>query len=71
MSKAERAKFIRSMVARLAARLKEQPGDAAGWRRLARAYSVLGEPEKAAEAEARAKQIEAASKGGRSPGKSP
>lgn len=70
MSQAEREKFIRSMVARLAARLKEQPGDAAGWRRLARAYGVLGEAEKAAEAERRAKQIEAAGKGASSPEKS-
>jgi len=58
MSAAERAKFIRAMVARLAAKLEAEPGDAAGWRRLARAYRVLGEPEKAAEAEARARQIE-------------
>ena len=67
MSEAERAKFIRSMVARLAARLKEQPGDAAGWRRLARAYRVLGETEKANQAESRAKQIEAGGTGAGSP----
>lgn len=70
MSEAERAKFIRSMVARLAARLKEQPGDAAGWRRLARAYSVLGETEKANQAKRRAEQIEAAGTGATSPEKS-
>ena len=58
MSEDDRAEFIRSMVARLAARLEEQPGDAAGWRRLARAYGVLGEPEKAAAAAHRANEIE-------------
>jgi cytochrome c-type biogenesis protein CcmH len=36
-----------AMTAGLAARLKEQPHDAAGWRRLVRAYSVLGEKAKA------------------------
>ena len=33
----------RAMVAGLAARLKDNPDDAAGWQRLIRAYSVLGE----------------------------
>lgn len=32
---------IQTMVARLAARLKEQPADAAGWRMLARSYETL------------------------------
>lgn len=32
---------IQAMVARLAARLKEQPADAAGWRMLARSYETL------------------------------
>ena len=47
---------IGAMVARLAARLKSQPGDPAGWQRLIRAYSVLGEigEAKAALADARA-----------------
>ena len=34
----------RKMVAMLAARLKADPGDADGWQRLIRAYSVLGQP---------------------------
>ena len=35
------------MVARLAARLKADPNDAPGWRRLIRAYTVLGQTDKA------------------------
>jgi cytochrome c-type biogenesis protein CcmH len=35
------------MVARLAARLKAQPNDPAGWQRLIRSYSVLGQKDKA------------------------
>lgn len=38
---------IHAMVAGLAARLKTHPGDADGWRRLVRAYAVLGEKDKA------------------------
>jgi cytochrome c-type biogenesis protein CcmH len=38
---------ISAMVAGLAARLKANPGDGAGWQRLIRAYAVLGEKEKA------------------------
>ena len=33
----------RAMVASLAARLKSDPNDAAGWQRLIRAYAVLGQ----------------------------
>lgn len=47
MSPEERAAFVQSMVDRLAERLKEQPRDEEGWLRLARAYGVQGEPEKA------------------------
>ncbi len=50
MSSGERQEFIRSMVARLADRLAENPADPDGWLRLARAYLVLGEPDKAKEA---------------------
>jgi cytochrome c-type biogenesis protein CcmH len=39
--------MIRAMVARLAARMEKSPDDVAGWQRLARAYNVLGEKEKA------------------------
>ncbi|HIJ63256.1 MAG TPA: c-type cytochrome biogenesis protein CcmI [Rhodospirillaceae bacterium] len=42
----ERLKTIRSMVAGLAARLEQSPEDFDGWMRLARAYKVLGEPDK-------------------------
>jgi len=46
----------RQMVAQLAARLKADPNDALGWVRLMRAYSVLGETEKAKEALATARK---------------
>jgi cytochrome c-type biogenesis protein CcmH len=42
------------MVDRLAARLEQNPNDKEGWIRLAHAYDVLGETEKAAAARARA-----------------
>ncbi|MEE9316906.1 MAG: c-type cytochrome biogenesis protein CcmI [Rhodospirillales bacterium] len=54
MSAADRNQMIRTMVQRLADRLKENPDDRAGWQRLARAYNVLGETEKAEDAKARA-----------------
>jgi cytochrome c-type biogenesis protein CcmH len=54
MSPEERQAMIRSMVARLASRLEAHPDDKEGWARLAHAYDVLGEPEKAAAARARA-----------------
>jgi cytochrome c-type biogenesis protein CcmH len=54
LSSEERQAMIRGMVARLAARLEEHPDDKEGWARLAHAYDVLGEPEKAAAARARA-----------------
>ena len=57
MSDEERAAMIRSMVKRLADRLEENPGDREGWFRLARAYEVLGEMEKAGEARARAEAL--------------
>jgi cytochrome c-type biogenesis protein CcmH len=58
MSNTDRQAFIRGMVARLAERLKNEPNDLDGWRRLARAYTVLGQTKKAAEAEARIKELE-------------
>jgi cytochrome c-type biogenesis protein CcmH len=54
MSPEDRQKMIRGMVENLAARLEKNPGDAAGWRRLANAYRVLGDNDKAVAAEARA-----------------
>ena len=54
MSPDERMEMIRGMVESLAARLEETPDDPEGWHRLARSYTVLGEPEKATEALRRA-----------------
>jgi len=50
MTDDERAAMISSMVSRLAARLEENPDDVEGWQRLARAYEVMGERDKAAQA---------------------
>jgi cytochrome c-type biogenesis protein CcmH len=52
MTPDERQQMIRGMVEGLAARLKDNPNDLAGWQRLANAYRVLGEEEKAKEAAA-------------------
>lgn len=57
MSAEDRESMIRGMVEGLAARLEDQPDDRDGWLRLARAYEVLGEPGKAAEARARAAAV--------------
>ena len=45
---------IGSMIDNLAARLKENPGDAAGWAMLARSYGVLGRSDEAVDAYAKA-----------------
>ncbi len=50
MAPEARDQMVRAMVERLAARLKTQPDDVDGWRRLGRAYRVLGESAKSAEA---------------------
>ncbi|TAJ35658.1 MAG: c-type cytochrome biogenesis protein CcmI [Reyranella sp.] len=50
----QRQQAIRSMVEGLDLRLKENPGDRAGWLRLANAWRVLGENAKAADAYAKA-----------------
>jgi cytochrome c-type biogenesis protein CcmH len=47
MSPDEQAEMIRGMVDKLAAKLEANPDDADGWRKLARAYQVLGQPDKA------------------------
>lgn len=60
MSAADRDAMIRSMVQRLADRLKDEPDDADGWLRLSRAYKVLGEPEKSRAAFAKAAKLKAA-----------
>lgn len=53
MTPEQRAAMIRGMVARLAARLERHPDDRQGWLRLAHAYEVIGEPDKAKAARAR------------------
>ncbi|HEX7199902.1 MAG TPA: c-type cytochrome biogenesis protein CcmI [Dongiaceae bacterium] len=58
MSPEERQAMIRGMIDRLAARLEQNPDDKEGWNRLAHAYDVLGEAEKAASARTRAAQIQ-------------
>jgi len=54
MSPEERQAMIRGMVDRLATRLEQNPNDKEGWARLAHAYDVLGETDKAEAARARA-----------------
>jgi len=54
MSPEQRQAMIRGMVGRLAARLEQNPNDKEGWARLAHAYDVLGETDKAQAARARA-----------------
>jgi len=54
MSPEEQRQMIEGMVAGLAAKLEENPNDLQGWIRLARSYSVLGQPAKAEEAMAKA-----------------
>lgn len=55
MDSGDQQAMIRSMVERLAARLKENPDDLEGWIKLERAYQVLGESAKALAAQ---KEIE-------------
>jgi cytochrome c-type biogenesis protein CcmH len=57
LSPQQRDEMIRGMVERLALRLKETPNDLQGWLRLGRAYEVLKEPEKAADAYAQAAKL--------------
>jgi cytochrome c-type biogenesis protein CcmH len=47
MSEKDRNDMIRGMVARLDDKLKQDGSDVEGWRRLLRAYMVLGERDKA------------------------
>lgn len=53
MNEGDRQEMIRGMVERLAQKLEENPNDIDGWQRLVRAYQVLGDTAKAAEAQAR------------------
>ncbi|MGB8481714.1 MAG: hypothetical protein WCE63_23165, partial [Acidobacteriaceae bacterium] len=48
--------MIRGMVSRLAGRLRDNGGDVEGWLRLVRAYTVLGDRDKAKSAAADAKR---------------
>jgi len=57
LSEEDRSAFIRSMVARLAARLEAEPDDLDGWMRLAKAYGVLGENDNARNAFLRARDL--------------
>jgi cytochrome c-type biogenesis protein CcmH len=63
MTSDEQTEMIRSMVARLAENLEDDPQDAAGWARLGRSYMVLNEPEKAKSALARAVALDPANMG--------
>ncbi len=60
MSDEERAAFIRSMVARLGARLAAEPDDFDGWMRLGKAYRVLGDRDGALRAYERAAELASA-----------
>jgi cytochrome c-type biogenesis protein CcmH len=55
MAPAERNSMIEGMVARLAQRMAENGSDVDGWLRLIKAYSVLGERDKALAAAANAR----------------
>jgi cytochrome c-type biogenesis protein CcmH len=55
MTPAERSAMIEGMVARLAQKMAENGSDVEGWLRLIRAYSVLGERDKALAAAANAR----------------
>ena len=57
MTPEQRQQMIRGMVEGLAAKLQANPDDLAGWMRLARAYTVLNERDKAAEAYERAAKL--------------
>ncbi|MBL4748076.1 MAG: c-type cytochrome biogenesis protein CcmI [Magnetovibrio sp.] len=61
MSSADQNAMIMTMVNRLADKLKENPDDLAGWKRLVNAYRVLGDQAKMAEAEAQVKRLEKSS----------
>jgi cytochrome c-type biogenesis protein CcmH len=56
MSEADRATMIHSMVDRLASRLKQDGGDVEGWLRLVRAYTVMGDRDKAKSAQTEARE---------------
>lgn len=57
MSAEDRGAMVQSMVARLAARLEDEPDDLEGWLRLANAYRVLGNTDAARDALSRAEPL--------------
>jgi cytochrome c-type biogenesis protein CcmH len=57
MSPEEQREMIEGMVAQLAARLEENPNDLQGWIRLGRSYNVLGKPNDARDALAKAVKV--------------
>ncbi|MFZ1812893.1 MAG: c-type cytochrome biogenesis protein CcmI [Rhizobiaceae bacterium] len=59
MSPEDRSAMIETMIANLAEKLKDNPGDKEGWRRLIRSYMVLGKQQEAADALAGAKSAHA------------
>jgi cytochrome c-type biogenesis protein CcmH len=59
MGRADQNAAIHTMVDRLAARLKDNPDDLEGWQRLAKSYRVLGENDKASEAEKHVETLQA------------
>jgi cytochrome c-type biogenesis protein CcmH len=63
MSPAERQQAIRGMVDQLDAKQRANPADRDGWLRLAKARGVLGQPDKAAEAYAKADALGALESG--------
>jgi cytochrome c-type biogenesis protein CcmH len=56
MTETDRSAMIRTMVDRLASRLKQNGDDVEGWLRLVRAYMVMGDRDKAKGAQADARQ---------------
>ncbi len=60
MSAQDRRAMIEGMVGKLAARLQQNPDDAAGWTQLGRSYMVLNQPDKAADAYAHAAKLKPA-----------
>lgn len=56
MSSQDRSAMIEAMVASLDEKLKANPNDAEGWKRLVRSYLVLGKPDAAREALARGRE---------------
>jgi cytochrome c-type biogenesis protein CcmH len=56
MAENDREAMIRGMVDRLATRLKQNGDDVEGWLRLVRAYMVMGDREKARNAQSDARQ---------------